>query len=275
MTSIWNERTLGPDSILLEDRVAIVTGGAQGIGRATALAMARFGADIAICDRKADELEATASEIRRMGRRCVSAVADVREEAPVSEFLSAVDGELGSVGILVNNAGGGFWSPFFGVNAKGENALVRENFGSVTLFIRGTVPLMRDGGSIVNVTSVEAHRAGPGFAIYSAMKAGVTNLTKSLSMELAPLGIRINCIAPDMIPTPGDEVLGDDSQAVGLPGIADTSWPETGASEDCAAACVFLASDMARFVTGSTIHVDGGTWAAGGWKRKTDGGFTL
>ena len=275
MASIWDDRILGPDAILLKDRVAIVTGAAQGIGRATALAMARFGADVAICDRKAPELEETAAEIRAQGRRCVSGIADVREQDAVSAFLAAVKAEFGSVQILVNNAGGGFWSNFLDVNAKGENALIRENFGSVTLFIRGSVPLMREGGSIINVTSVEAHRAGPGYAIYSAMKAGVTNLTKSLSMELAPLRIRINCIAPDMIPTSGEAILGDDSQAVGLASVARTSWPETGAVEDCAAACIFLASDMSRFMTGSTIHIDGGTEAAGGWKRKTEGGFLL
>lgn len=275
MASIWDDRQLTPDAILLEDQVAIVTGAAQGIGRATALALARFGADVAICDRKAPELEQTAGELRSLGRRCVSSVLDVREEEPVAAFLAAVDAELGGVQVLVNNAGGGFWANFLDVSARGEAALVSENFGSVTLFIRRSVPLMRDGGSIVNVTSVEAHRAGPGFAIYSAMKAAVANLTKSLSMELAPLRIRVNCVAPDMIPTPGDAELADASEAMGLAGIEDTSWPETGSVEDCAAACVFLASDMSRFVTGSTLHVDGGTEAAGGWKRKTGGGFTL
>jgi NAD(P)-dependent dehydrogenase (short-subunit alcohol dehydrogenase family) len=186
-----------------------------------------------------------------------------------------VKSEFGSIQILVNNAGGGFWSEFLDVNAKGENALMRENFCTVTNCVRAAVPLMIEGGSIVNVTSVEAHRAGPGFAIYSAMKAAVANLTKSLSMELAPQKIRMNCIAPDMIPTPGDAGLADASSAMELPGVASSSWPETGSSWDCAAATVFLASDLSRFITGSTIHVDGGTEAAGGWKMKTGGGYTL
>jgi len=134
---------------------------------------------------------------------------------------------------------------------------------------------MRDGGSIINVTSVEAHRAGPGFAIYSAMKAAVANLTASLSMELASRHIRVNCIAPDMVPTPGDEGLGEDLGALGQPDVELTSWPENGSPHDCAAAAVFLASDLSRFVTGSTIHVDGGTFAAHGWKVRKAGGFTL
>jgi 3-oxoacyl-[acyl-carrier protein] reductase len=179
----------------------------------------------------------------------------------------------GSVHVLVNNAGGGFWSPFDDVNAKGELALVRENFLSVTSFIRATVPHMPPGSSIINVTSIEAHRAGPGFAIYSAMKAAVANLSKSLALE--PRRIRINCIAPDVIPTPGDEGLGNDSGALELAGVETQPWPETGHPDDCAGVAVFLATDLSRFVTGSSVHLDGGTWAAGGWKAKTGGGFTL
>jgi NAD(P)-dependent dehydrogenase (short-subunit alcohol dehydrogenase family) len=273
--SIWDERTLDPGAVLLTDRVAVVTGAAQGIGEATALALARFGAHVAVCDRNAEGLASTVEAIEATGRQAHSAVLDVRDEAAAVEFLRGVGERFGRVDILVNNAGGGFWSPFLDVSTKGEHALVSENFHSVTIFIRHTVPLMTDGGSIVNVTSIEAHRAGPGFAIYSAMKAAVANLTFSLSMELASRRIRVNCIAPDMVPTPGDEGLGEASSAMDLPEIELTPWPETGSVHDCAAAAVFLASDLSRFVTGSSIHVDGGTWAAHGWKVKKAGGFTL
>jgi 3-oxoacyl-[acyl-carrier protein] reductase len=273
--SIWDTRTLDPSAVLLTDRVAVVTGAAQGIGEATAIALARFGAHVAVCDRNAEGLASTVAAIEATGRRAHSAVLDVRDEDASSAFLADVGAQFGKVDILVNNAGGGFWSPFLDVSAKGENALMRENFNSVTIFIRHTVPLMTDGGSIINVTSIEAHRAGPGFAIYSAMKAAVSNLTFSLSMELAPRRIRINCIAPDMVPTPGDAGLGEDSAAMDLPDVELTPWPETGSMHDCAAAAVFLASDLSRFVTGSSIHVDGGTWAAHGWKAKKAGGFTL
>jgi 3-oxoacyl-[acyl-carrier protein] reductase len=273
--SIWESRTLDPTAVLLTDRCAIVTGAAQGIGEATAVALARFGADVAICDRDAEGLAGTHQEIERLGRRAVSAVLDVRDEPAAREFVDAAAAAFGRIDILVNNAGGGFWSPFLDVSAKGEQALIRENFGSVTIFLRHTVPHMAPGSSIINVTSIEAHRAGPGFAIYSAMKAAVANLTFSLSMELASRRIRINCIAPDMIPTPGDVGLGEASGAIEFPGIEQTPWPETGSVNDCAAAAVFLASDMSRFITGTSIHVDGGTFASHGWKVKTDGGFTL
>jgi NAD(P)-dependent dehydrogenase (short-subunit alcohol dehydrogenase family) len=252
---------LEPDSILLTDRVAVVTGAAQGIGRAVALALARFGAHVAICDRAADGLEETARDVGATGRSVVADVFDVREVERLRQFIGAVQAQFGALDILVNNAGGGFMAPFLDVNEKGQDALVRENFGQVAHCIRAAIPLMTTGrGSIINITSIEAHRAGPGFAIYSAMKAAVENLTKSLALELGERSIRVNCIAPDVIPTPG----------IGEVAIK-TPLPRQGHVDDVAGAAVFLASDLARFVTGATLHVDGGNWAAGGWRRAGQG----
>ena len=119
---------------------------------------------------------------------------------------------------------------------------------------------MGAGGSIINVTSIEAHRAGPGYAIYAAMKAALANLSQSLALELGARGIRVNCIAPDVIPTPG---IGDD--------LPPTPLARRGHPDDVAGAAVFLASELSRFVTGTTLHVDGGNRAAGGWRRRPDG----
>ncbi len=152
------------------------------------------------------------------------------------------------------------------MNAKGQDSLIRENFSSVTHFVRAAAPLMPDrGGSIVNITSIEAHRAGPGYAVYSAMKAAVASLTKSLALELGPRRIRVNCIAPDVIPTPG----------IGMEHGVHTPLPYAGHVDDIAGAAVFLASDLSRFVTGTTVHVDGGNWASGGWVRQDDGSYRL
>ena len=171
-----------------------------------------------------------------------------------------------SVDVLVNNAGGGFAAAFLEIGAKGQDALVRENFSSVTHFVRGVVPRMSErGGSIINLTPVEAHRAAPGYAVYAAMKAALASLTRSLALELAERRIRVNCIAPDMIPTPGVGELPD----------AATPLARRGDPDDVAGAALFLASDFSGFVTGTTLHVDGGSWAAGGWRRSPGGGFVL
>ncbi len=255
------ERTpLTPASFLLTDRAAVVTGAAQGIGAAIAIAFARFGADVAICDRGADGLTATTQAIEHAGRRATSSLLDVRDGDAVREWVASFE----RVDILVNNAGGGFFAPFLDVNDKGEHALIRENFTSVTNFIRACVPRIPSaGGSIINITSIEAHRAGPGYAVYSAMKAAQASLTKSLALELGERHIRVNCIAPDVIPTPG---VGE------MP--VKTPLPIAGHVDDVAAAAVYLASDASRFVTGVTLHVDGGNLAAGGWGRDGAGGYT-
>ncbi|MHB8669012.1 MAG: SDR family NAD(P)-dependent oxidoreductase [Acidimicrobiales bacterium] len=259
---------LDPSKVLLGGRVAVVTGAASGIGRATASALARFGADLAVCDRDADRLADLVEELATTHPGCEapSAVLDVREQPDVEAFCGRVAERFGRIDILVNNAGGGFMADFLDVNAKGQDSLVRENFHSVGHFVRAVVPLMPPtGGSIVNLTSIEAHRAAPGYAVYAAQKAAVASLTTSLALELGPRFIRVNCVAPDVIPTPG---IGD------LTGPPRTPLPVRGHAEDVAAAIVFLAGELSRFITGTTLHVDGGNLAAGGWHRAEDGGWT-
>jgi NAD(P)-dependent dehydrogenase (short-subunit alcohol dehydrogenase family) len=256
--------TLDPASVLLTDRVAVVTGAAVGIGEAIALAFARFGAHVAVCDRDVENLDRTADAIEATGRRVVAGELDVRDGDKVREFVGVVGEQLGPIDILVNNAGGGFQARFMDVNDKGQDALIRENFTSVTNFTRAVVPRMPPtGGSIINITSIEAHRAGPAYAVYSAMKAGVFSLSKSLALELGDRLIRVNCIAPDVIPTPG--IAGNGPMPVHTP------LPVEGHVDDVAGAAVYLASDLSRFVTGTTVHVDGGNTAAAGWIRAGEG----
>jgi NAD(P)-dependent dehydrogenase (short-subunit alcohol dehydrogenase family) len=250
-------------SILLTDRVVVVTGAARGIGRATARLCTAFGARVAICDRDGEALPDVPADVRR--------VLDVRDHDARRAFVDEVVASLGRVDVLVNNAGGTFFAPFLDTSANGEQAVVAENFGHVTALVREVLPHMPDGGAIVNVTSIEAHQAAPGFAVYGAMKAALFHLTRSLALELAPRGIRVNAIAPDAIPTSGDDDLQAAVRSAGAPYEPTVVPPlgHAGDAEDAAAAIVFLAGDMARFVTGTTVHVDGGNWAAGGWRRVT------
>jgi NAD(P)-dependent dehydrogenase (short-subunit alcohol dehydrogenase family) len=240
-----------------------VTGAAAGIGRAVALAFARAGADVAACDRDAAGLATLGAELEAAGRRAVVGTLDVRDGEALRAFAERAAGALGGLDLLVNNAGGTFQALFADLSEKGEEALVRENWTSVTHGLRAALPHFPPrGGAIVNLTSIEAHRAAPGYAVYAAMKAAVESLSRSLALELAPRGIRVNCIAPDAIPTPGTGFR-----------VPATPLAGPGRPEDVAAAALYLASDAAAFVTGATLHVDGGSRAAGGWRRLADGRF--
>jgi NAD(P)-dependent dehydrogenase (short-subunit alcohol dehydrogenase family) len=270
----------------LTSTVAVVTGAARGIGRSVAVALAACGADLALCDRDAEGLATTSALTAaaggrdRVGTRVGDATApalcqvlDVRDPEAVTRFLAAAQSRFGRVDVLVNNAGGGFRAPFLDVSSRGQSALVEENFTSVTHFVRGCVPLMTLGGSIVNITSVEVFRAAPGFGIYSAMKAAVEHLSRSLALELAPRRIRVNCVAPDAIPTPGDAVLAEGAHPGGREAYGRKVPLGWGMPDDCAGPVLFLASDLSRFVTGTTVRVDGGSSAASGWSRRDDGTY--
>lgn len=273
-----------PPGFNLSGKRALVTGAARGIGEATARAFAEQGCTLVLCDRLEAELSAVDAELSEVVE-VHSHVLDVRDTARVEEMISAARNDLGGLDVVVNNAGGGFFAKVSEVNAKGTAALMAENFTQVLDVSRLAMPLLVDGaagggsggGAIVNITSIEAHRAGPGFGIYSAMKAAVENLTRTLALEWAEHRIRVNAVAPDMIPTPGDSGLADAAEAMGTSDLWQlTPWPEVGTPEDVANAVLFLSSDLSKFITGTTIHVDGGTLAASGWKRRrSDGVWVL
>ncbi len=232
---------LVPDDVLLTERVAVVTGAAQGIGLAVAQALESFGASVVGIDRVSG----------------TTFTADVRDH----EAVAAIAAQVPRVDVLVNNAGGTFVSPFEELSPKGDETLVRENLLQVAWTTRAFLPQLRASraASVVNVTSIEAHRAAPGFALYAAAKAGVANLTQSLALELAP--VRVNAVAVDVTPTPG----------LPLPDGVTTPLGRLGEVDDVAGAVVFLAGRLAAFVTGTTVHVDGGNLAAGAWRKNADG----
>jgi 3-oxoacyl-[acyl-carrier protein] reductase len=252
---------MDPTSVLLTDRVAVVTGGGSGIGRGIARGLTAFGASVAIWERNADTAAAAADEVGGLG-----ITTDVRESAQVEAALARTVAELGAVSILVNNAGGVFLSPILETSENGWDALYRANLKHVILCTQRVARVMVEnatGGSIINVTSIEGVRAAPGYAAYAAAKAGVINFTKTAALELAPHGIRVNALAPDITLTEG-------MAAVAPPGAEErfgftVPMGRAGHVDEMAGAAVFLAGPMSSYITGQTIHVDGGTQASSGW----------
>ncbi|MGB8387550.1 SDR family NAD(P)-dependent oxidoreductase [Mycobacterium sp.] len=253
--------TIDPSNILLNGRIAVVTGAGSGIGRGIAAGMAAFGARVAIWERDPQTCTEAAESIGALG-----IVTDVRDTVQVDTALQRTTTELGTPTILVNNAGGVFFSPLLDTSENGWDALYKANLRHVLLCTQRIArQLVSAGlsGSIISLTSIEGVRAAPGYAAYAAAKAGVVNYTKTAALELAPHGIRVNAIAPDITLTEGLAGLSGDGAVTGVGNIVPLGRP--GHVDEIACAAVFLASDMSAYLTGETLHIDGGTHAAGGW----------
>jgi NAD(P)-dependent dehydrogenase (short-subunit alcohol dehydrogenase family) len=259
---------INPSSILLTDRVAVVTGGGSGIGRGIARGLVAFGASVAIWECNADSTAAAAEEIGGLGL-----VTDVRDSAEVDRALEQTERELGPVSILVNNAGGVFSSPILETSENGWDALYRSNLRHVILCTQRVARSMvagARGGSIMNITSIEGVRAAPGYAAYAAAKAGVINFTKTAALEFAPYGIRVNALAPDITMTEGLAAVAPAGTHEGF-GLT-VPMGRAGHVDEMAGAAVFLASELSSYITGQTIHVDGGTQASSGWYHHPESG---
>ena len=263
----------------LEGKVAVVTGGAGGLGWPIARDLARAGARVAVCDRDPAAVADANRAFTEFAATAFVRHADVRDPDAMEAFFAEIDGSFGRLDVLVDVPGGGFVAPLMATSRKGWQAIIDQNFTYVLDTTQRAVQRMQaqgTGGSIVYITSVEAHRAVPHRAVYGAMKAGVTNLAKTLALELCDYKIRVNTVAPDIFPTPATGGMDPDFEATAqgrLKRRVSIPAGRYGTGEDLSGCLLFLASDLSAYVTGTTLHVDGGTLASSGWFNWPEGGW--
>jgi len=253
--------------VRFQDKVVVITGAGSGIGRATALAFGREGAKVVVADLDIPSAQATVDQIKAAGSQAESLQVDVSVAADVGRMVSATVERFGRLDVLVNNAGVFFQLPVVQVPEEQWDWLMSINLRGVYLGCKHAVPQMiRQGkGVIVNTASIAGLRGFGGYGTYGAAKGGVVQLTKALAVEVARVGIRVNCVCPGIIETAmldqGVAQMGLDKTAfVQLAGAAHPMG-RIGRPEEVAAAILFLASDDASFITGIALSVDGGLWA--------------
>ena len=244
----------------LSDKVVIVTGGGTGIGRATSVLFARFGADVVVAGRTESALAETVDEIlQTTDRKALAAVTDVRVEGQVQALVDRAIEHFGRLDVVVNNAGGTYLRALPKVALSEWENNVALNLNSVFMMTQAALPhLERSRGTIVNVSSSAASSGFRSGSAYSAAKSGVEMFTRVAGAELGSLGIRVNCVAPGMVRSDGAERgwrLG------GMDVVAESAKipvGRVGEPYEIARAIVFLASEASSFVTGEVLHVDGG-----------------
>jgi NAD(P)-dependent dehydrogenase (short-subunit alcohol dehydrogenase family) len=247
----------------LTGRVAFVTGGTSGIGRALALGLAEAGADVVPSSRRREQVDATAAEIEARGRRTVRIASDVTDRPSLEAALAAVLKGLGRVDILVNCAGRTKRQPTLDLPEEDWNAIIETNLTGTlrACQVFGRHMLERGYGRIINIASLASHVALLEVTAYVASKAAVAGLTKSLAIEWGPRGVNVNAIAPGVFRTPLNTALLDSPRGQEL--LLRTPLKRFGKVEELAGAAVFLASEAASFVNGEVLVVDGGFLASG------------
>lgn len=263
----------------LEGKTALVTGGGAGMGRAIAETFGKFGMRVAIAEINPDRAASVKAALDEAKVENLVEVLDVRDSAAVKDLAGKIEAKFGTLDVLVNNVGDflGIVGTFADSTEEDWERLYQINLKHIFIVTHAMLPLMKtsgNGGSIINVSSIEGFRGIPGGVVYGAYKAGVTGFTQSLAVELGPDGIRVNTIAPETTDTEQVQI---------------TNWtkPEYkdhtkrwiplgrfGVPSDAAGCAVFLASDLSAWVSGTTIHMDGGALAAAGWYRTPNGRWT-
>ncbi|MEG0938978.1 MAG: SDR family NAD(P)-dependent oxidoreductase [Comamonas sp.] len=259
-------------------KTVLVTGGGSGIGRGIAEAFSDAGARIVIADIKPELVAKMRKSLDRAGVEALVVEGDMTREADVQALAQRIDSEFGGLDVLVNNVGDFVLSKRFEEFSDDEiSRLYDLNLRHIFSVTRAMLPLLRKrghGSSIVSISSIEGLRGAPTCAVYAAFKAAIGGFSRTLALELAPEGIRVNVIAPETTETAQVPV------SLAIPDANKHHIPRWiplgrfGQPSDCAGAALYLASPLAAWVTGTTLNVDGGALAAGGWMQAPGGAWT-
>ena len=243
----------------LQGKVAIVTGGTRGIGRAVAVALAREGAAVTLCARDLSQAEKVAADLRSSGAQALAVKADVAQASDVEEMVEACLARFERVDILVNNAGITRDGLLLKMKDEDWEAVLNVNLRGTFYCTRAVLrPMIKQrAGRIINITSVVGVMGNPGQANYAASKAGIIGLTKAVAKEVVSRGITVNAVAPGFIET---EMTGSLNPELKARMLAQIPLGRFGTPEEVAALVLFLASDRAAYITGQVLHVNGGLW---------------
>lgn len=245
----------------LKDKVAIVTGGSRGIGKAIALGFAQAGADLVICSRKLPDLEKVTEEIKGMGRKALAVVAHMGKREDIENLVNQAEKEFGYIHILVNNVGiNPIMKPIEEITEEEWDKIMDVNLKGCFLMSQVVAKLMikQGKGSIINITSVGGFRVSPGLGVYCVSKAGMIMLTKVLAKEWGRYGIRVNALGPGLVRTKLSQALWTNPEIMDET-LKNTPLSRVGEPEDIVGAAIFLASDASSYITGETLFVDGGS----------------
>lgn len=241
---------------MLKDKVAIVTGARQGIGLGIALALAKEGCNVVVSDIDQGDCNNVAEKIGKEGVRALGVKCDVSKKEEVDALIEKTMHEFGKLDILVNNAGIYPFVPFDKMKESDWDTVMDVNLKSIFLTSQASVRVMRQGGKIVNISSIASIVGFEGLVHYCATKGGMNGMVRALALELAPKKINVNAVAPGAIETPGASgAMTEEMKQQTIEGIPAKRY---GQPEDIANAVVFLASDKADYITGQVLVVDGG-----------------
>jgi len=241
--------------MMLQNKIAIVTGAGRGIGRGIALALAKEGAKVVVSDLNESDCISVVAEIEKLGSEGIAVKCDVSQKAEVDELIEAAITKFGQLDIMANNAGIYPFVPFENMTEENWEKVMNVNLKSVFLTSQAAAKVMKPGSKIVNISSIAAFVGFTGLAHYCASKGGINGFIRPLAMELAAKKINVNNVAPGAIETPGASGGTEESTKQT---IAAIPAGRMGQPEDIANAVVFLASDRADYITGQTLVVDGG-----------------